>query len=158
MTAIAPTGGRKRRRPPKPLKLDSVRNEINVTPLVDVCLVLLIIFMVVTPMLARGKDVPLPKTLHHDTEHDKAQPVVAVDEGGQVWYAQDEAPVDSLETLKQRIQETWDADSKIPRRVFVKAHVDLPYKEIYPVIIAIHELGVPGIDLGSHERIEKSVE
>lgn len=135
-----------------PPKLGAVRNEINVTPLVDVCLVLLIIFMVVTPMLARGKDVPLPKTLHHDTETDKMQPVVAIDEGGQVWFAQDEGPVADMNALKQRIQETWDADSKIPRRVFVKAHISLPYKEVYPVIIAIHDLGVPGIDLGTHEK------
>jgi len=48
----------------KPKQLDEVRSDINVTPLVDVCLVLLIIFMVVTPMLSRGKDVPLPKTRH----------------------------------------------------------------------------------------------
>ena len=65
---------------PKKPKLDAVRNEINVTPLVDVCLVLLIIFMVITPLMARGKDVPLPKTKFHSEEKDRLQPVVSVGE------------------------------------------------------------------------------
>jgi len=63
---------------PKKPPLDAVRNDINVTPLVDVCLVLLIIFMVITPLLARGKDVPLPQTEFHSDEKDKLQPVISV--------------------------------------------------------------------------------
>ena len=51
-------------------KLDDVRSDINVTPLVDVMLVLLIIFMVVLDKLARGKDVPLPKTKNHTEKRD----------------------------------------------------------------------------------------
>src|SRR5437764_15364832 len=49
-----------------------IKNDINVTPLVDVVLVLLIIFMVVTPMLQRGRDVHLPKATQ--TDDDKQQP------------------------------------------------------------------------------------
>ena len=52
----APGRGGMRPLPKKPV-LDSVRNDINVTPLVDVCLVLLIIFMVITPMLSKGVSV-----------------------------------------------------------------------------------------------------
>lgn len=63
---------------PRKPKIDQVRNEINVTPLVDVCLVLLIIFMVITPLMARGKDVPLPETELHSEEKDKLQPVVSI--------------------------------------------------------------------------------
>jgi biopolymer transport protein ExbD len=66
-----------RRLPRKP-KLDAPRNDINVTPLVDVCLVLLIIFMVITPLMARGKEVKLPETEHHSEEKDKLQPVISV--------------------------------------------------------------------------------
>ena len=55
-----------------------LNSDINVTPLVDVCLVLLIIFMVVTPLMARGKEVPLPKTENQSNEKDKLQPVVSV--------------------------------------------------------------------------------
>src|ERR1044071_1742066 len=53
-----------------------VKNEINVTPLVDVVLVLLIIFMVVTPMLQRGKDVRLPKSQQIDEEKKGTDPLI----------------------------------------------------------------------------------
>src|SRR6266542_1790571 len=53
-----------------------VKNEINVTPLVDVVLVLLIIFMVVTPMLQRGKDVRLPKSQQIDEEKKESDPLI----------------------------------------------------------------------------------
>lgn len=57
-------------------------SDINVTPLVDVCLVLLIIFMVVTPMLGRGRDVPLPVVVTA-TEHKEGDQVfVSVDDQG----------------------------------------------------------------------------
>jgi biopolymer transport protein TolR len=144
-------------KPPKAPKLDAVRNEINVTPLVDVCLVLLIIFMVVTPMLARGKEVPLPKTLHHESDPDKAQPIVAVDKDGRVYY--DKEPLGSIDELKQtdfaplkdRIDAVWRSDEEVPQRVLFKADKGLPFKDVYPVIIAIHDLGVGSVDLGSNE-------
>src|SRR5213075_2848488 len=53
-----------------------VRSDINVTPLVDVVLVLLIIFMVVTPMLQRGKDVKLPKSQQIDEEQKESDPLI----------------------------------------------------------------------------------
>ena len=63
-------------------------SEINVTPLVDVCLVLLIIFMVVTPMLGRGKDVALPK-LAEATKHKEGDQVfVSINDDG-AWIEQD---------------------------------------------------------------------
>jgi biopolymer transport protein TolR len=144
-------------KPPKPLKLDQVRNEINVTPLVDVCLVLLIIFMVVTPMLARGKEVPLPKTVNHASDPDKAQPIVAVDKDGLVYYDKD--PVGTIDQLKQtqfrqlteRIDTVWRSDPEVPQRVLFKADKTLPFKDVYPVIIAIHDLGLGSLDLGTNE-------
>jgi biopolymer transport protein ExbD len=55
-----------------------------------VCLVLLIIFMVITPLLARGKDVPLPKTANHVESADKNQPIVAIDAEGKVYFDKDQ--------------------------------------------------------------------
>ena len=60
--AVGPSGG--------------IKNEINVTPLVDVVLVLLIIFMVVTPMLQRGKDVRLPKSHEIEKESQRGDPLI----------------------------------------------------------------------------------
>ena len=64
------------------------QSNINVTPLVDVCLVLLIIFMVVTPMLGRGKDVQLPTLVEADSHKEGDQVFVSVDDEG-VWINQD---------------------------------------------------------------------
>src|SRR3954468_25033339 len=58
--------------------IDHVRNDINVTPLVDVMLVLLIIFMLMTLIMGRGHDVSLPKAHNYSEEKDKLQPVVSV--------------------------------------------------------------------------------
>lgn len=57
-------------------KKGSVKSDINVTPLVDVVLVLLIIFMVITPMLQRGKDVKLPQSKSIDEENKDADPII----------------------------------------------------------------------------------
>ncbi len=146
---MAGGGGGGRIRKSKKIKLDAVRNEINVTPLVDVCLVLLIIFMVVTPMLARGKDVPLPRTANHETENDKAQPIVVIDNEGLIYFDKD--PIPHVEEVKERVEAAWRADDSIAGTVLLKADKDLPYKKVYPVIIALHELGLPSIDLGTNE-------
>ncbi len=53
-----------------------IKSDINVTPLVDVVLVLLIIFMVVTPMLQRGKDVKLPRAAKVEAEKKKTDPII----------------------------------------------------------------------------------
>src|SRR5262245_52761740 len=66
--------------------IEQIRADVNITPLVDVVLVLLIIFMVVIPLMARGREVPLPRTLHHSEEPDALQPVLAIDAYGDVWF------------------------------------------------------------------------
>ncbi len=154
-------GGKKGRiRPHKPVSLPDVRSEMNVTPLVDVCLVLLIIFMVVTPMLARGKDVPLPKTKNHESERDGAQPIVVVDKDGFVYYDKERLGTleqlenESYSSLHDRIDTAFRSDVDMPQRVLVKADKDLPYKDVYPVIMAVHDLGLTEIDLGSNELKE----
>jgi biopolymer transport protein TolR len=146
----------------KPPKLDQVRNEINVTPLVDVCLVLLIIFMVILPMLARGKEVPVPDTLNHSKEKDSQQPIVAIDEDGKLYVDKELMP--SLDALKSRIQDDWkalatqnqlvNADRAGEGRVLIKADERVKYKVIHPVVMALHEAGAVGIDLGTNEAKE----
>ncbi|MBI4508941.1 MAG: biopolymer transporter ExbD [Deltaproteobacteria bacterium] len=135
--------------------LDDVRNEINVTPLVDVCLVLLIIFMVVTPLLGRGMDVQLPKTRHHNEKRDSGeQPVVSlVRDGARVRPYFDRDPLPDMEALKKRVQE--ELRRKPGQRIFVKADADLTFGRVYPALIAIHEAGSPGVELGTAEQKDK---
>ena len=164
-----PKVGRTGRRlqPKKQIELDSVRNEINVTPLVDVCLVMLIIFMVILPMLERGKTVPLPETSHHSSEKDARQPIVVIDRGGKLYVGKE--PVKDLEELKKRVSEEWTAlaqenetiaaqsknvDENLHAgegRVLVKVDPENNYSRVYPVILALHKMGASGIDLGTNE-------
>jgi biopolymer transport protein ExbD len=139
-------------------KLDPPKSDINVTPLVDVCLVLLIIFMVITPMMARGKEVPLPKTEFHFQRKDKQQPVVAIDAENNLYFEKEKlGPVNdqTLETMAQRVERGWgkvkDPDSA--QLVYLKAAKDLQYVKVYPVIMALHErLGIDSIDLATNEK------
>ena len=154
------SGGRRRRLPGKKIRLDAVRNDINVTPLVDVCLVLLIIFMVVTPLMARGKEVPLPQTRNHSKEKDKLQPVVAIDADGQLWFDKEklgQVNKASLERMQELIKRAWEApkDPEGVGKVYLKAARELAYGRVYPVIIAINQMDVQSVDLATNEIKEK---
>ncbi len=74
-----------------------VKNEINVTPLVDVVLVLLIIFMVITPMLQRGKDVNLPIARSVDAEKKGDPLVLSVTSDGKTWIEANPVEESALE-------------------------------------------------------------
>jgi biopolymer transport protein TolR len=141
----------------KKLALDPPKNDINVTPLVDVCLVLLIIFMVITPMMSRGKEVKLPKTEYHYNRKDKMQPVIAIDRDGVPWYEKiklGEVSPNTLKQMSESITRGWDKvkDAENQNRVYLKADDSLPYSKVYPVLMAINEMGVQSIDLGTNER------
>ncbi len=88
-----------------------VKSEINVTPLVDVVLVLLIIFMVVTPMLQRGKDVQLPRSIAVDKEAKGDPLILSVTKDGKVWVEKDQFDGDGL--LK-KLQDEVAADPYKP--------------------------------------------
>src|SRR5215213_1179774 len=89
---------------PKPTA-SAVRSEINVTPLVDVCLVLLIIFMVVTPILQAGVKVDLPKTSKPGPLPQSKQLVVSIQEDGSVWVRGTRTPEGDLRAVLSAIQE-----------------------------------------------------
>src|SRR5438552_478765 len=75
-----------------------IKNEINVTPLVDVVLVLLIIFMVITPMLQRGKDVHLPKANNPEKEKKEGDPlIVSVTTDKKIWIESKDVAEDVFE-------------------------------------------------------------
>ncbi|MET0342569.1 MAG: biopolymer transporter ExbD [Polyangiales bacterium] len=83
----------------------ALKSDINVTPLVDVVLVLLIIFMVITPMLTRGRDVQLPVAKSSDAEAEMRESVVlTVTADKQLWVEADKVDAESLVgALKQKL-------------------------------------------------------
>ena len=154
--APAPPPARKKRRhhlhPAKPAAIGSMRSEINVTPLVDVVLVLLIIFMVVTPMLGRGVDVTLPTTDHHDKHQDTGeQIIVSVAPGGDLYLDTDPVTPERLvpavkDALTKRLP-----DGRV-REIHVKADESLSYGAVRKVLERLHEAGAPSVALGTEDR------
>jgi biopolymer transport protein ExbD len=123
----------------KKLHVDHVRNDINVTPLVDVMLVLLIIFMLMTLVMGRGHDVILPKAKYYSQEKDKMQPVVTVETDGTLYVEKNKlGPVNeaTLKEMANQIQAQWDAP-KNPEgvgRIYLKAADNVEYAKVYPVL------------------------
>lgn len=121
----------------KPNLVKEVRSDINVTPLVDVCLVLLIIFMVVTPMLQKGVDVVLPETNNPaKMPEGQKQLTVSIKQNGEVWVGENWVPNDNLKARLEQIQtETPD------KTVVVKGDRRLKYKEVRKVMQLLNEAG-----------------
>jgi biopolymer transport protein ExbD len=126
-----------------------MRSSINVTPLVDVCLVLLIIFMVVTDKLGPGKDVPLPRTANHVVTAAKPRVVSLTRDGAGVRIWWDREPLGGPADLEARL-------AAEPRSIFapvvvVKADAGLSYGEVYAVLAALHRSGATGAALATRE-------
>jgi biopolymer transport protein ExbD/biopolymer transport protein TolR len=120
---------------------------INVTPMVDVMLVLLIIFMVVTPFLQQGVTVALPKGPHGDEDQDinkESAVIVAIPSDG-VYYLGREAL--SLSEMQSRIEKLMEGKPLSDRVVYVKGDNRVHYNEVVSVIDIIRSAGIDRVGL-----------
>ena len=131
--------------------IKEVRSDINVTPLVDVCLVLLIIFMVVTPMLQKGVDVKMPETTNPDKMPEgQKQLNVAIKKDGSVFVEQNWVPSDNVKAA------FVDIHNQTPdKNVVIKADKSLKYKDVRKVMQLINEAGFSRVGLAT-EKEKKS--
>lgn len=128
---------------PDPSDDDRVLSDINVTPLVDVMLVLLIIFMITAPMLHQGIDVALPRA---DAEPlrlgDETPLVLSVREDGMVYIADEPVhPTRLEEILLSRVEARPDEP------VFVKGDRSVDYGRVVEVLDLLHRAGVSRIGM-----------
>jgi biopolymer transport protein ExbD/biopolymer transport protein TolR len=131
-----------------------VTAEINVTPMADVMLVLLIIFMVITPMLQKGQTVDLAKTRNpvDMTEADKEDSVlVAVTRDGKSVLHPDQVHVDDLTTKVTDLL----AD-RLDKTIFVKGDYRAKYADVLKVVTNLRAAGVDKIGLLT-EKIDEQV-
>ena len=141
--------------------VDHVRNDINVTPLVDVMLVLLIIFMLMTLIMGRGHDVNLPKAHNYSQEKDKMQPVVTVDNNGDLFVEKNKlGPINesTLKEMGQQVQAAWNAPKNPDGvgRIYIKADQGVDYGKVYPVLMYLNkEMQVQAIDLAIAKESEE---
>jgi biopolymer transport protein ExbD len=141
--------------------IDAVRPDINVTPLVDVMLVLLIIFMLMTLVMGRGHDVKLPPAQHYSQEKDKMQPVVTVEADGTLYVEKNKLGIVSEAVLKEmdsQVQAAWKAP-KNPEgvgRIYLKADSKVEYSKVYPVLEYMNkQMAMSNIDLAITKSEDK---
>src|SRR5262249_40479951 len=129
-------------------KKGKINSEINVTPLVDVVLVLLIIFMVVTPMLQKGRPVQLPNTQNPSAlPEDENELLISVAYNGpdnpvSVWLETKEVAMQDLERL---LQETFQRNPN--KRITLKGDKRLTYGQVKDVMMAINNAGFSGVGI-----------
>jgi biopolymer transport protein TolR len=112
-------------------------SQINVTPLVDVMLVLLVIFMVTAPMMQQGVPVNLPKAEAKSLAPKEDTLVVSIEKNGRISINSSELPGDQL---KDRLNTMLAGKAK--REVFLKADSAVPYGEVVKVMAQIKSAGV----------------
>ncbi|GAO03516.1 biopolymer transporter ExbD [Anaeromyxobacter sp. PSR-1] len=128
-----------------------VKSEINVTPLVDVVLVLLIIFMVITPMLQRGKPVVLPDAKHVSALKQGGDPIlVSVTKDGKIWIDKEEV---QKADLSQMLTIAMQMQPGAP--VLVKGDRDVQYKTIREMIFEISKTHLMGVSLAASQIKDK---
>jgi biopolymer transport protein TolR len=111
-------------------------SEINVTPLVDVMLVLLIIFMVAAPMMTRGVDVELPEIVKSEAiEEERVE--VTLDRQGQLWIAERPVTAEALEGAMSRLARVRPGSG-----VFLRADARTAYGNVLKVMDLIRRSGV----------------
>jgi biopolymer transport protein ExbD/biopolymer transport protein TolR len=127
------------------LKPPGAVSDINVTPLVDVMLVLLIIFMVITPMLQKGVSVDLarvnnPRLMNAADKEDAT--VLAITRDGKIYLGADGIAMDKITgKVKDRVSD------KLDKTVYVKSDARAKYGDVVSVVDAVRAAGVDSIGL-----------
>jgi len=130
-------------------------SDINVTPMVDVMLVLLIIFMVVTPMLQKGVSVDMAKATNTRdmADADKEDAVlIAITRDGKIYIGSDPFQMDQITTkVKDLIA------NKLDKTVYLKSYQNAKFKDVADVVDNIRAAGVDSVGLETEKRTEHHV-
>jgi biopolymer transport protein ExbD/biopolymer transport protein TolR len=132
----------------------AVNSDINVTPMADVMLVLLIIFMVITPMLQKGISVDMAKTNHpvDMTEADKEDSVIlAVTRDGYYYLNQDRVSIDDISSKVSDL-----LVGKLDKTIFLKGDFRAKYGDVVKLVDNLRAAGIDKIGLLT-ERLDSAV-
>jgi len=117
-------------------------SEINVTPMVDVMLVLLIIFMVTAPLIQQGVKVNLPETKAQPVESPDKKLILTVDKDKRVFIGEAEIAFDDLEEKLKT-----NAKAQADKELYLHADRDLPYGVVVDVMAAAQRAGVTNLGM-----------
>jgi biopolymer transport protein TolR len=128
-------------------------SEINVTPMVDVMLVLLIIFMIVTPLLQQGVSVNLPRDMiSPDEDGDIAKDtsvVIAIPDNNNFYIGKEQYPLDALGDKIKKMMENKTPDKRI---VYIKSGIDVDYGRVVDAIKTIRKQDIDKIGLVADQK------
>ena len=124
-------------------------SEINVTPFVDVMLVLLIIFMVTAPMMMQGVDVNLPRTTTQPIASEEERLVISITGKRNIYLNEYKI---SLNTLQRKLETIYQ--NRPDRAVFLRADQTLPYGFVMDVMAAVRQSGIKRIGMVTEPLVE----
>lgn len=129
---------------------DNLMSEINVTPFVDVMLVLLIIFMVTAPMMAQGINVALPQATAEALPSDNNEIIVSLDKDGKLFINETQIAVELLQkNLKEILTQKPD------KKVYLKADKRVPYGDVVMVMAEVKAAGVDKLGMVTQPEEDK---
>lgn len=129
-----------------------VLNEINVTPFVDVILVLLIIFMVTAPLLQQGLPVNLPQAAAPALKRTKTDVIITIKRNGDIFIGDDDTIV-SLGDLEERLIGVFA--TREDKDLFIKADTDLRYGTVVKVMSIAKQAGIDRIGMMTQPELAK---
>jgi len=131
---------------------EKVKSEPNVVPLCDVLLVLLIIFMVVTPLVQKGVDLKLPTAMTMVTMPDSPEVVMYVKKDGTIYLNQDK--VASIDKLQSMLEEVF---LSVPeKKLYLRADQDLEYGKLIEIYNSIRGAGIENVAIIAERKTEKT--
>jgi biopolymer transport protein TolR len=129
-------------------------SDINVTPLVDVMLVLLIVFMVTAPLIQQGVEVKLPQARAQPVKSEEQKLVLSVKSDRTLWLGTSDKPAQvPLAELETRLR----ANARLQKdaQLFLMADRDLPYGFVVDVMAAVQRAGITNLGMITDPREEK---
>jgi len=131
---------------------NELMSDINVTPFVDVMLVLLIIFMVTAPMMIQGLNVDLPEAAAKPLDSEKEHLIITIDKDHHVHINDYQVTVESLSAKLIKILQ-----SRRDREVYLKADKNIPYGIVVQVMAEIKDAGVEQLGMITEPAVMKKI-
>ena len=130
---------------------EEVKSEPNVVPLCDVLLVLLIIFMVVTPLVKKGVDVRLPTALNMIDYPENPELVLSLRKDGSMYLNQDQVTMENLATMLEEVMLTAS-----DKKLYLRADQDLEFGAVVDVIAPLKEAGIEVVGIIAEKKTDGS--
>lgn len=131
-------------------------NEINMIPLVDIMLVLLVIFMVTAPFLNESIDVDLPEVTAASASTEKKDKIITVRQDGQVFIQGEDKTPYNLETLGPALKDLFAGDEAPEKTLFLRADKAVPYGTVVKIMALAKQVGIARIGMITEPEPESS--